>query len=87
MKRFNFVEAVIMCIIAGLIGMMVGSKTCTNEVTRKSMKQIEQLYDTIDSISDENLSLRIDLGRYEIIHSRLFRLHPEIEKEVTENLE
>lgn len=87
MKKFNFVEAAVMCLIAVLIGMMIGSKTCTNEVTRESMKQIEQLHDRIDSFSNENLSLRIDLGRYEIIHSRLFRLHPEIEKEVTENLE
>jgi hypothetical protein len=87
MKNFSFTEAVIMCLISACFGLMIGSKTCTSQVTRESMQQIRQMNNTIDSISQENLALRIDLGRYEIIHSRLIEINPGIEKEITQNLE
>jgi hypothetical protein len=87
MKKFNFVEAVIMCIIAGLIGLMIGSKTCTNNVTSDCMKHVQELTYKNDSLSNENLGLKIELGRYEIIHTRLLDQFPKIEEEVTKNLE
>jgi hypothetical protein len=76
-----------MCLASGGLGLLIGSKTCTSQVTRESMQQIRQMNNTIDSISQENLALRIDLGRYEIIHSRLIEINPGIEKEITQNLE
>lgn len=87
MKKFNFTEAAIMCLVALMIGVMIGSKTCTNNVTRDCMKHVQELKSTIDSLSSENLGLQIELGRYEIIHTRLLDQYPEVEEEVTKNLE
>jgi hypothetical protein len=87
MRKFNFIETVIIGTITCLIGLMIGSKTCTNDVTRDCLGQVQKLSYQVDSLSNENLGLKIELGRYEIIHTRLLDEFPEVEGEVTKNLE
>lgn len=87
MKRFSIAEAIVICFISIIVGLAIGSKNCTSIVTDDCLEHSRLLSNEVDSLDNEILQLRIELGRYEIIHTRLLDEFPEVESKVTENLE